>query len=388
MVLSTIFDVSRVLGVRAGEKLRLTGSSEVPASGKDFTSAWLTDALCAATPDAEVTHFSLTAGSSGTSMREALTVEYNTAGSEAGLPTMLFAKTTPTIVNRLLIGITGAAAAEALFYKTIRPELDMGTPQGYHGSHDPKSYRSVVLMEDIARTRDATFGDATSLTVTRAEAEQMVDEMARYHGAMWNDPRFDGTWSEVTDARSWQQVFNSKTRMDSGAVAMITRVGDKVPQELIDRRKEIRAAFASALDLNVAAPATLLHQDVHPGNWFRTPGGQINLYDWQGIAAGHWALDVSYALSSCLTVEQRREWERDLIATYLERLAEHGGEPESVDDGFLAYRQQMLHGLVFWLYTTLVGKVAPLQPHDHTALLVERTAQAVIDLETLDAIGA
>jgi hypothetical protein len=39
----------------------------------------------------------------------------------------------------------------------------------------------------------------------------------------------------------------------------------------------------------------------------------LHLYDWQGIGAGGWALDLSYALSAGLDIEDRRNWERDLI---------------------------------------------------------------------------
>ncbi|WP_406230663.1 hypothetical protein [Nocardia sp. NBC_01009] len=48
-------------------------------------------------PDAEVVAFSTANGSSGTSTRVAIRVEYNEAGTQAGLPTELFAR---------LIGLT------------------------------------------------------------------------------------------------------------------------------------------------------------------------------------------------------------------------------------------------------------------------------------------
>lgn len=380
-------DIGRVFWARTTDRLPLPGRlSSIPLSADELTTEWLTDALCEGHPGARVVDVEIGHRSSGTSLREALTVTYDEAGQQAGLPNAVYAKSTPSIVNRLLLGITGAAAAEARFYETIRPELTLGTPAGYHGSADAKTCRSMILMEDIAATRQAIFGDATTLHVSRSDAEQMMDEMARYHGAMWQDPRLQGAWPEVIDARAWQRVFNDKIRMDRLAVAMIKRVAKLVPPELIDRRKDIRPAFAKALDINVSSPATLIHQDVHPANWFRLPTGDVHLYDWQAIAAGHWSLDVSYALSSCLDVEDRRAWERDLIEIYLDRLGHHGGQPEPFDQAFLAYRQQMLHGLVFWLYTWMMGKVAPLQPHDHTTKLVERTSQAVVDLETLDSL--
>lgn len=37
--------------------------------------------------------------------------------------------------------MTGAAGAEALFYESIRPGLDVGAPRGYFGGWDPTSCR-------------------------------------------------------------------------------------------------------------------------------------------------------------------------------------------------------------------------------------------------------
>jgi hypothetical protein len=86
-------------------------------------------------------------------------------------------------------------------------------------------------------------------------------------------------------------------------------------------------------------------------------------------------------------VEDRRNWERDLLARYLDALAAAGGKPPSFEDAFLAYRQQMFHGLIFWTYTLLVGKLQPVQPENLVRILISRTARAVVDLESLDSLG-
>lgn len=382
--------IARVGATVVAERVRprgpVTDGDVVPANVDELTVPWLTSALCSGTPGAEVTAFTFGEGSDGTSSRRAIDVTYNDAGTAAGLPTAVYSKSTPGFVNRILIGVTGAAGAEALFYSEIRPTLDIGAPAGYHGAWDPRSCRSMVLIEDIVRTREATFGNAAT-HVDRPAAESMAREMARYHGALWEDPRLDRGWTTLLDAQAWQQNFNTKTAMDAGAVFAFRYAPDELPAAIVARKKEIRPAFARALELNVRAPHTLLHQDVHPGNWFRLPDGSLNLYDWQGIAKGNWALDVAYAFSAGLTVEDRRAWERDLLALYLDELRSHGGQPPSFDDALLAYRQQMLHGVVFWTYTLLVGKVSTLQPEEHVRLLIGRTAQAAVDHETLDALS-
>lgn len=62
-------------------------------------------------------------------------------------------------------------------------------------------------------------------------------------------------------------------------------------------------------------------------------------------------------MSAGLGIADRRAWERDLLARYLDELAAPGGKPPMFEDAWLAYRQQMLHGLIFWTYTLLVGRV-------------------------------
>jgi hypothetical protein len=116
---------------------------------------------------------------------------------------------------------------------------------------------------------------------------------------------------------------------------------------------------ASALAANCHAGAPWYHvttacrfPDPHDcGNWYVTGDGRMGLYDWQCIVRGGWARDVAYALSSHLTAEQRRHWEHDLIDRYCGRLAEAGRDVPSPAAAFLAYRQQMMHGMTFWLMT-------------------------------------
>src|SRR6266550_8392495 len=68
----------------------------VPSSTATLTTEWLTHALCAGQPEARVIDFKVGARTSGTCAREPLKVTYNEAGSEAGLPTDLYVKSSPT----------------------------------------------------------------------------------------------------------------------------------------------------------------------------------------------------------------------------------------------------------------------------------------------------
>ena len=79
---------------------------------------------------------------------------------------------------------------------------------------------------------------------------------------------------------------------------------------------------------------------------------------------------------------------RDDLARDLDALeqATAGGAPPPFGEAWLAYRQQMFHGFIFWTYTLLVGKLQELQREEHVRELIRRTGQAIVDLGSLDAV--
>jgi aminoglycoside phosphotransferase (APT) family kinase protein len=168
----------------------------------------------------------------------------------------------------------------------------------------------------------------------------------------------------------------------------IDRAADVCAPGFLDRRTEVWPAFMRSLELNVGGPTTLLHQDTHAGNWFNTPDGEMGLYDWQCMARGCWALDVAYAFMSGLTVEDRRAWEYELLDYYLHLLREAGGEPPEFDVAWTLYRQQVFHGLAFWLITIGAGRFQPdMQPVEISRVNLQRMTHAVMDLDSFAALN-
>src|SRR3546814_9190384 len=69
---------------------------------------------------------------------------------------------------------------------------------------------------------------------------------------------------------------------------------------------------------------TLLHGDTHLGNIYLLPDGRAGLLDWQLVVRGHHMHDVNYIVTTALSIGDRRNHERDLLAYYLDRLKAHG----------------------------------------------------------------
>ncbi|HTK65503.1 MAG TPA: aminoglycoside phosphotransferase family protein [Pseudonocardia sp.] len=389
--LNMVRQIGSLAGHVLAEKVRPhrpTDLSQVPASPDHLTTEYLTAALCARVPGAQVTGFTIGGGSDGSTSRAALTVTYNDAGTAAGLPAEVFTKATPKLTSRLITVPSGALFTEERFYNSIQPELgDLETPTGYHAAVDLASGRSMFLLENIAVTRGATFGDTRELYVDRAKAEDQMRLLATLHGRFWDSPRLTGDLGWMKTSLQFQIDCNEAISFEGRSLVGLQRAADVVPAQLHDRGPDIWAAAMRSLESNVSLPMTVLHSDVHLNNWYVTGEGRMGLCDWQLMTRGNWALDVAYALTSALTVEDRRAWERELIGIYLDALGSAGGIAPAFDEAWLRYRQQVFHGLIFWLYTIGHGRLQPaMQPDDVSRINLERMTNALVDLDSLESI--
>jgi len=372
---------------RFGPAVRLDGPGAVPPNAEAITPIWLSAVLCQDVPGAAVTSIAVTGGSDGTSSRRALRVAYNAEGQVGGLPTHLFTKAAAGVFSRLLLGLTDIAEGESLFYNNVRSTLDLRSPRSFYAGFDPGTRRSLVILEDLSVDR-WTFPDPQHNKVTRADAEDMVSEMARYHGALWGSARFGTDLEALKDAERWQQDLDRRVGFRARTLRGFDRATEVLPEALVARRDEVYPAFHHALALHRNTPSTLLHQDLHLGNWLRDPDGRMGLYDWQCVARGNWALDYAYAIAGALEPDDRREWEEDLLRTYLERLGDAGvASAPDFDNAWLAYRQQPMHAFAFGLFTLGGSRLEPeLQPRDYTLAAIARIARFVDDHATLDAL--
>jgi hypothetical protein len=359
-------------------------ANDVPISGADVTPEWLTAVLCQGVPGARVLKFSNPGGSSGSTERLALRVAYNEAGQQAGLPTELFTKAGTKISQRLLTGGAGVLHGEEHFYMLLRDKTTMEAPRGYWAKADDRSWRSITIMEDIAATKGARFvGPAERLT--EVQMHDLIRTLACMHGQLWEDPA-------INVLRTLRQYIDRTTAMvalrDRAAVGM-ERAADEIPVALHGQADRIYEATVRSLNIGTDdMPQTLLHGDAHVGQTYVTGDGAMGYADWHHCLRGGWAYDFAYAVNSACEPEDRRQWERGLMQTYLESLAQHGGATLEFDDAWLAYRQQSFWPLTAWLFTIGRAWYQPeMQPVDRCKAIIRRTAAAVDDLDSFGAIG-
>ncbi len=366
---------------RAGKPL---SADELPLSYEDMTEAWLTSALCKKVTGAKVTGFELGPVDTGSSNRRKIKVEYNTAGSDASLPTKLFCKASQDLANRMVLGVSGGARCEVGFYRDIRDLLDIEAPRSYFAKLDEETFNSLIILGDISDSVTEFCNDKTPMSRARAESQMRL--LAKTHGTIYGSAELQrrikqfSTWPEFFEKTLsfGMKAASSKGFLDAESV---------IPLRLYNRFEEIWPLTMASIAKHENVQHTLQHGDVHLKNWYVEGNGEMALSDWQCCGRGIWARDVAYTVSSALKPEDRRAWEQDLLKLYLEDMHAAGGPKVSFNEAWLAYRQQLITALTWWTVTLSPPDALPdMQPRDTTLEFIRRISTAADDLDSLDAM--
>ena len=383
----TAFAALKIGGRVAFERLarpKARRLDDVPCSPYAITPEWLTAVLCGRNPGAIVTQVEVKPASAGTHERHQLIVSYNEEGRRAALPVSIFTKSLPSIVTRMIGGFNGTARVEGNFYTQLRPQIEIEAPLCYHSAYDRRTFTAIHLLEDMVATKSATFCSHNT-AVSRAMADDMIDLLAALHSRFYADPTLAERYRWLAGYPRWFTIGAEKMGTEYYTRKAFDAAAHVIPPEVLARREEVWPATIRALAVHESEPQGLIHSDVHIGNWYRTGAGQMGLCDWQCLSRGHWSRDFAYAVTASLTPDNRRSWERDLLARYIERFAEKTGVKPDFDLSFMHYRQQIVHALAMWTITLCHSRLLPkMQPEDTTLAVIGRITTAMADLNSLD----
>jgi len=114
------------------------------------------------------------------------------------------------------------------------------------------------------------------------------------------------------------------------------------------RKRETVVVNENVADAVKKQRSHLLHGDEHLGNLYIEPDGRPGFLDWQ-VKRAPWSQGVSYFMVGGLDSGDRRNWERGLLAHYLDRLAANGVKAPSFEHAWLSYRRDILYGFLVWV---------------------------------------
>ena len=281
----------------------------------------------------------------------------------------------------------GLYANEVNIYTRFRPWEVVEAPRVLGGTYDPVSHHFMLVMEDL-RDRGVEFANVLMPT-SLGRMRTLLTELAKLHARYWNSPALDGDlgWMETHLRGRLHDMFNTPDNAPRAIAWMVETVQFK--REMVERLGQsadsLFAQFQAVQRHQSRLARTVCHGDTHIGNTYVLPGDIGGLIDWQLTSQGHCMHDVSYLLGTGLSVAQRRQHERELLAFYREELRAHGvADAPSLDDLFEEYRRGVVWGVyIGWLTTPVINYGWEISVMNHLRIMT-----AYEDLETAKAIAA
>jgi aminoglycoside phosphotransferase (APT) family kinase protein len=351
----------------------------VPRNAKDVTAVWLSQAL--SSPEAETRILSLTheeiVPGAGTKLR--VRVRYGQNPQQ--LPEVLWVKAgwEPHSPAMARIGIY---VREAMFYDGLANRMGLRAPVCYAVVQDEEGLSAIIMEDLIGRGAELwTCTAPRSIEDIRA----LLDTLARLHACYWQSPELlhmpaiDVAIDAIGPTAAWPRE-NGGQRLRQVIEGLR---GALMPPYARDADRIERAFWRMVETLDRTNGRCLLHGDPHPGNCFSDKDGGAGLYDWQSIARGPWAFDVTYAVTSGLGIADRRHAERDLLVHYLGALSALGVDPvPAFDEAWDDFRRYIAYALLIWP-TNHVSH----QPEDNIRAQTERLTAAAADFRMFELWG-
>ncbi|MHB8694170.1 MAG: phosphotransferase [Solirubrobacteraceae bacterium] len=378
------------LGERIGAAYReeeraahpVTRLDELPFTYAQVTSEWLTALLCRERPGVEVVSFRAEDADDLGRGHARIWVEYSDAAD--GLPASLFCKDSQRLELRLFNAFL--VEGEVQFYRGIQRALGVEGPECLYVGDDAATGNSLLIFRDL-HEQGLTF--CTEQTyVTRALAEGQLAHVAKVHGRFAAEM---DTNPLMRSLRPFEEVYTRVQHLFQGRFREAVDRGfavaePAIPERVFNRAGGIWPAVQNAFARQRLQPPTLTHNDSHIDNWYPTPAGELRLGDWQIVARGDPCFDLALSLSTSPTVDDRRAWERELIAHYTSELAAHGGPHLNPDETFDRYRAQLFAVLAWW--TPTLARSVDFDFHDHAGTLeiIKRITTAIDDLDAFAAL--
>jgi hypothetical protein len=336
---------------------------------EDLTVAWAQRVVARHHPGATVMAVDVLSVDVGTTTRVRLAVRHDAPG----FPHRWFAKL-PSLARRArwITALPRLPQAEARFYREVAQAVPVLHPSVLAAQTRPGRGTTLVLTDVTEGGASAgSPGDA----LTEDQAGLMVEELARLHASLWGDPALDGPLRWLSGP-----VRRTEDRLGTAlAVPLmrrgLRRAGDVVPARLhgpaLDFARDRRRWMRHLAD----GPRTLVHHDVHPGNFY-WQGSRPGLLDWHLVRAGEGAGDVAYFLATSLLPEARRRYEAGLLSRYRRALGECGVEAPDATTLARRYRAHLVCPFEAMVVTLAVGGMMP--PAQNLEL-IRRAAAAVED---------
>ena len=214
-------------------------------------------------------------------------------------------------------------ASEVAFYAKVAPAMPAGlVPRCFGSDWQDETRQWHLLLEDLTDTHE--IATQWPLPPDEATCRRMVQTLARFHAAWWDDPRLGVSIGTRVDAETARQMMQ---RHAAAFERFADHLGDRLSRE---RRQLYERFFAAAPGLQARVltyrNVSLVHGDAHVWNCFVPKDGSDDLryFDWDTWRIGLASSDLAYMMATHWYPERRRRFERPLLDHYHAALLGHG----------------------------------------------------------------
>ena len=326
-------------------------SPETPASGDAITADWMRRALLAggASDAAAIEEVIVEDIGAGVGLLgEILRCRLVCRDAVASIPATVIVKLpSQESKSRRMSRLQSLYQREYDYYRHVAPHAPIRSPRLLYGKYEDRGDRFVLVLEDLGhlQTGDQLGG------ATPAQARSAVRAIARLHGHYWDKvgrPPLSGFYDTGTPGRraviqGIYLAFLGPTLEHFGSLfsAEMRRLAEAYGPRVADHIADVGAA-----------PQTFGHGDFRLDNMFFGAGDEdeVAVLDWQVSGLGNGLYDVAYFLGSSVSVEVRRDIERDLVGEYTDIVCGMGAKRFTFDACWRLYRQNMLGRLLVTIF--------------------------------------
>ena len=352
----------------------------VPGNAEAVDADWLGEALQDRHPGARVDSVEIADRAEVTNSHAWLRVRYADGGrANAGAPTSFFCKLLPNDpARRGAIAATQMGLREAKFYADLAPKLALRVPMAHVVRYEEDEGGAFILLLEDLNESGCTVSTGPESPTPDAAAKALED-LAAMH-VRFEDPQVrkaEAGWVPEPDSPS-----------DYGSLRLQEGL-DHHRDKLTDAFAEMSALYIEKRDalhrLWKEGPKTVIHGDTHIGNLF-DDHGVTGFLDWGLVVVSTPLRDVSYFLNMCLSVEDRRKHDRDLIGHYLEVRKALGGSEIGLDQAWRTHRIQAAYLAPAACQIVTFPEDVTERRRRFAAAFLERAEAAIEDLESRAAL--
>ncbi|MBW1900015.1 MAG: phosphotransferase [Deltaproteobacteria bacterium] len=354
-------------------------NSQIPPCADSISPEWLTSVMQVHAQDVRVESVEPVSEHFGTTTHVRISVTYNRAGEEAGLPKSFFLKLRPReVATRIFVSLMNLPQAETKFYNDISPQIASLVPKVYYARAKDRGSRFVILMEDLDAGNYYTK-DVTN-PCTLEEARMVVRSLGQIHGRFWNSPRFKEDLDWLLIYENDPNIRLNRLMRKMAFRRVISNFDDVIPDQLKQSCGFIDESYDFLETYWSNPPHTLLHGDPHLGNLYFGKQG-VGFFDWQVVRRGQGMRDVAYFIIQSLATDLRRGHEKALIQLYLDSLAASGVSGPTFEKAWEQYRLHAFYAWIAVVITAAAGSSLQSEAIGRTGLKCVGTA--LIDLDSI-----